>query len=51
LAVILLGILLNGMSLLGINAFWQNVAEGVMLLAAVIPQQLRANLQPVGLPK
>lgn len=51
LAVILLGILLNGMSLLGINAFWQNVAEGVMLLAAVIPQQLRAGLQPVGLPK
>lgn len=51
LAVILLGVLLNGMNLLGINAFWQNVAEGVMLLAAVIPQQLRAGLQPVGLPK
>lgn len=51
LAVILLGIMLNGMNLLGINAFWQNVAEGVLLLAAVIPQQLRAGLQPVGLPK
>ncbi|CAN5290564.1 ABC transporter permease [soil metagenome] len=51
LAVILLGILLNGMSLLGVNPFWQNVAQGSLLVAAVVIQQLRNGERRVGLPK
>ncbi len=51
LAVILLGILLNGMTLLGVNPFWQNVAQGVLLVVAVIIQQLRSGERRVGLPK
>lgn len=51
LAVILLGVLLNGMSLLGVNPFWQNVAQGSLLVAAVVIQQLRNGERRVGLPK
>jgi len=51
LAVILLGVLLNGMSLLGVNPFWQNVAQGLILAAAVVIQQLRSGERRVGLPK
>ncbi|MCV2395895.1 ABC transporter permease [Actinotalea sp. M2MS4P-6] len=51
LAVILLGILLNGMSLLGVNPFWQNIAQGTLLVSAVIIQQLRNGERRVGLPK
>lgn len=51
LAVILLGILINGMTLLGVNPFWQNVAQGTLLVAAVIIQQLRSGERRVGLPK
>lgn len=51
LAVILLGVLFNGMTLLGVNAFWQNVAQGMLLVTAVIIQQLRSGERRVGLPK
>ena len=51
LAVILLGVLLNGMTLLGVNPFWQNVAQGTLLVAAVIIQQTRSGERRVGLPK
>lgn len=51
LAVILLGVLLNGMSLLGVSPFWQNVAQGTLLVAAVVVQQLRNGERRVGLPK
>lgn len=51
LAVILLGVLLNGMSLLGVNPFWQNVVQGTLLVAAVTVQQLRNGERRVGLPK
>lgn len=51
LAVILLGILLNGMTLLGVNPFWQNVAQGTLLVAAVVIQQVRNGERRVGLPK
>lgn len=51
LAVILLGVLLNGMSLLGVNPFWQNVAQGTLLVSAVVIQQLRNGERRVGLPK
>lgn len=51
LAVILLGILLNGMTLLGVNPFWQNLAQGVLLVVAVVVQQSRSGERRVGLPK
>jgi ribose transport system permease protein len=50
LAVILLGVLINGMTLLGVNTFWQNVAKGSLLVAAVIIQQLRSGERRIGLP-
>ena len=51
LAVLLLGILLNGMVLLGVNTFWQNIAQGSLLVMAVVLQRLRSGEQRVGLPK
>lgn len=51
LAVVLLGVLLNGMTLLGVNPFWQNVAQGTLLVVAVVIQQLRSGERRVGLPK
>lgn len=51
LAVILLGVLVNGMTMLGINPFWQNVAQGVLLIVAVVVQQLSSGQRRVGLPK
>ena len=50
LAVFILGVLDNGMSLLGINPFWQNIARGVLLVVAVVLQQLRSGERRVGLP-
>ncbi|MEA9985782.1 ABC transporter permease [Subtercola sp. RTI3] len=50
LAVILLGILINGMTLLGVNSFWQNVAQGALLVLAVVIQQLRSGERRIGLP-
>lgn len=50
LAVILLGVLTNGMTLLGVNSFWQNVAKGALLVAAVIIQQLRNGERRIGVP-
>ena len=50
LAVILLGILTNGMTLLGVNTFWQNVAKGALLIVAVVIQQLRSGERRIGLP-
>lgn len=50
LAVVILGVLTNGMTLLGINPFWQNVAKGALLILAVVIQQLRNGERRVGLP-
>ncbi|MCX5126773.1 ABC transporter permease [Streptomyces sp. NBC_00347] len=50
LAVALLGALQNGLTVQGINAFWQNVAQGALLVAAVVIQQRRARERAVGLP-
>lgn len=43
LAVVLLGVLDNGMSLLGIETFYQLVAKGLLLVFAVAMQQWRAH--------
>jgi ribose transport system permease protein len=50
LAVALLGALSNGLTVQGINAFWQNVAQGTLLVTAVVIQQRRNRDRPVGLP-
>ncbi|MFI6154495.1 ABC transporter permease [Kitasatospora sp. NPDC051170] len=50
LAVALLGALQNGLTVEGINTFWQNVAQGLLLVAAVVIQQRRGRERAVGLP-
>ena len=50
LAVVLLGVLTNGMTLLGVNTFWQNVAQGTLLVLAVVIQQLRSGERRIGIP-
>ncbi|WP_282204340.1 ABC transporter permease [Kitasatospora fiedleri] len=50
LAVALLGCLENGLTVQGINAFWQNVAQGALLVIAVVIQQRRNGERPIGLP-
>ncbi|GAA3467658.1 ABC transporter permease [Nonomuraea roseola] len=50
LAVALLGALENGLTVQGINTFWQNVAQGALLVAAVVIQQRRTGERAVGLP-
>ncbi|NYF16546.1 ribose transport system permease protein [Microbacterium sp. AK009] len=50
LAVILLGVLSNGLTVLGVNSFWQNVAKGALLVVAVVIQQRRSGQRSVGMP-
>ncbi|GAA2782334.1 ABC transporter permease [Kitasatospora paracochleata] len=50
LAVALLGALQNGLTVQGINSFWQNVAQGLLLVAAVVIQQRRNRERAIGLP-
>ncbi|MFE9738498.1 ABC transporter permease [Streptomyces sp. NPDC006477] len=50
LAVALLGALENGLTVQGINTFWQNVAQGALLVVAVVIQQRRSGERAVGLP-
>lgn len=50
LAVLLIGVLTNGMTLLGVNTFWQNVAQGALLVIAVVIQQLRSGERRIGIP-
>ena len=50
LAVILLGVLENGLIILNVNSFWQDIAQGFLLVVAVVIQQRRAGGRAVGLP-
>jgi len=43
-------VLSNGMTLLGINTFWQNVAKGTLLVIAVVIQQARSGERRIGIP-
>jgi ribose transport system permease protein len=51
LAVLLLGVLQNGLTILNVNSFWQDIAQGALLIAAVIVQQRRRGLRAFGLPR
>ena len=50
LAVLLIGALENGLTVVGVNSFWQNVAQGALLVVAVFVQQQRRKERRVGLP-
>lgn len=50
LAVILLGVLTNGLQILDVNSFWQDIAQGSLLVAAVVIQQRGRRARAVGLP-
>lgn len=43
-AVLILGVLNNGMTLMNLDSFWQSVARGVLLLAAVGFDQVRLRV-------
>lgn len=50
LAVLMLGVLENGLTILNVNSFWQDVAQGALLVSAVIIQQRRRGVRAIGLP-
>jgi ribose transport system permease protein len=50
LAVAVLGALENGLIVIGVNPFWQNVAQGALLVVAVVIQQARTGERAIGLP-
>lgn len=50
LAVLLLGVLENGLTILDVNSFWQDIAQGFLLVVAVVIQQRRRGVRAIGLP-
>lgn len=50
LAVLLLGVLENGLTILNVNSFWQDIAQGFLLVVAVVIQQRRRGTRAIGLP-
>jgi|1186.fasta_scaffold06252_2 ribose transport system permease protein len=50
LAVLLLGVLQNGLTILNVNSFWQDIAQGFLLVVAVVIQQRRRGTRAIGLP-
>ncbi|PZS18939.1 MAG: sugar ABC transporter permease [Pseudonocardiales bacterium] len=51
LAVVLLGVLQNGLTVLSVNSFWQDIAQGALLVLAVVIQQRRRGIRAYGLPR
>lgn len=51
LAVLLLGVLQNGLTVLSVNSFWQDIAQGALLVLAVVIQQRRRGARAFGLPR
>src|SRR4029078_6059068 len=43
--VILIGVLANGLVFLGVDAYWQQVGTGALLIASVFIDQLRQKAQ------
>lgn len=50
LAVLLISTLINGLTFLQVNSFWENIAQGAMLVAAVAIQKARSGERRVGRP-
>lgn len=50
LAVLLISTLINGLTFLQVNSFWENIAQGAMLIAAVAIQKARSGERRVGRP-
>jgi ribose transport system permease protein len=50
LAVLLISTLINGLTFLQVNSFWENIAQGAMLVAAVVIQKARSGERRVGRP-
>jgi ribose transport system permease protein len=50
LAVVLLGTLQNGLTVLGVNSFYQYIAQGTLLITAVVIQKRRSGERRVGRP-
>ena len=50
LAVLLISTLISGLTFLQVNSFWENIAQGGMLVAAVVIQKLRSGERRVGRP-
>ncbi len=46
LGVLIIGVLNNGMALLGVNSYYQTIAHGALLLLAVTIDQLRRGINP-----
>jgi ribose transport system permease protein len=44
LGLLIIGVLNSGLNLLSVDAFWQRVAQGALLIAAVSFDQLRIRL-------
>lgn len=47
LGLVIIGVLNNGLVLLNVNSFWQDVARGTLLILAVSFDQLRQRFSPV----
>jgi ribose transport system permease protein len=50
LAVLLISTLINGLTFLQVNSFWENIAQGAMLIAAVAIQKARSGERRIGRP-
>jgi len=50
LAVLLISTLINGLTFLQVNSFWENIAQGILLIAAVAIQKARSGERRVGRP-
>jgi erythritol transport system permease protein len=46
-----IGVLFNGMVLLGVSEFWQTVIKGAVIVVAVIVDQLQQRMQQAALAK
>jgi len=49
-AILLVGSLNIGLTSVNVSIFWQNIAQGLMLIAAVIIQKARSGERRIGLP-
>ena len=41
--ILIIGVITNGLNLMGINSFWQEVFKGIIILVAVVIDVVRKN--------